>query len=241
MKTKNLVIATVLSVAAVPPAIADMVTFKSTGVIDNSAEYSFNEDGIGLFGPAGGSLLGAKFTLTTSFDTDKNRSNGVYEWYASSSGSAPLDIVITINGRTHSYHVRTDAYLNATVYGALSAIGRGSDDLRFYGGGIDSAGWYVGAAHNAMSYSIPFMGPTANFGTKAYLDAKMADYKSSGFSVRGADGIYTRFQSFNLASMEINPSPVDVPEPSTLALLAAAALSFLLATPNLLWKASNYD
>lgn len=236
MNCIGLIAATALSVVSISPASAEIVTFRSSGVIAQTAEYSFGEDGIGLFGPSGSSLLGAKFILDTTFDTTNRRVN-TYDWYEQLSDTVPFDVSITINNRTYSYHVGSPVITLATVFGTLSAIGRGSDDIRFEGAGRDAEGRFVSAAHGVSTYATPFIGAPATFGATASLIPGAADYARSHFSVYGPDGIATRFQTFTLSAMELNPAPINVPEPSTLALWIAAATGLVLAQPKLFRKA----
>jgi hypothetical protein len=211
------------------------VTFRSSGVIAQTAEYSFGEDGIGLFGAPGGSLLGASYILETTFDTT-NRHVNTYEWYETLSDTVPFDVRLTINDRQYSYRVESPVMSLATVYGGLSALGRGSDYMSFQAAGRDAAGRFVSASHYVNTYTTPFVGANATFDATASLTPAAADRAASSFSVYGSDGIATRFQTFTLSAMEINSAPVSVPEPDTLALWGAAVLSFMLVPTRLLRK-----
>lgn len=234
MNIIGLIAAAMLSIVTMSSASADVITFRSSGVIAQTAEYSFGEDGIGLFGPSGSSLLGASFILETTFNTANRRIN-TYDWYEQLSDTVPFDVSITINGRTYSYHIVSPVMTLATVYGALSAIGRGSDSISVYGAGRDAAGRFISARHYVNTYSTPFIGAVATLNAIASFTPETTDYASSHFSVYGPDSIIaTRFQTFTLSTIEINPAPINVPEPSALALWVVAAIGLILARQKLI-------
>ncbi len=240
MKCIGLFATAVVSLVFTSHAFAEIVTFRSSGLIAQTAEYSFGEDGIGLFGAPGSSLLGANFILETTFDTT-NRHIITSDFSESLSDTVPFNVRIMINDRQYSYRVDAPVISLAHVFGGLSELGRGADTLSFQASGRDSASRFVSVSHYVNSYVTPFIGPNATFNTTASFVPAAYDSASSSFSIYGPDGVATRFQTFTLSKIEINPSPARVPEPDTLTLWGAAIFSFAVARKQLKRRANGRE
>jgi hypothetical protein len=218
-------LALLIAYTASIPALADVVTIRSVGVIAATAEYSFGEDQLGLFGVRGGSLLGKNFVLTSSFDTENVSNLETFDWYSHAWGLGRFDTSITIEGRTFSYQIDAPVIFNSVIWGALSALGRSDDWLEFQGGGPIEGG-FVNVSQYVRTETTPFIGLEPTFNTKAYLTLGPDDQNRAHWGFYTPDGA-TRFQTFSVTSMEINPSPASVPEPGSVT-LSLAGFGFLL-------------
>lgn len=218
-----------IAISTSVPAFAELVTFRSAGVITGTGEDTFGEDQLGLFGTPGESLIGKSFVLTSSFDTANLNSVGSHEWYSLAQGfGTAFDTSITIGSRTISYHVEKSVIFSSMVVGMFSAIGQGYDFLVFESSGSVSGG-FLNVSQTVQSGRTAFIGLLPTFATKAFLAPSTGDYARSHWSFGSTQGI-TRFQTLSVLSMEINPSPVPVPvpEPGSLNLLLAG-LGLLMA------------
>ena len=196
-----------LSAVATRPALARMYYVTYTGMASGVDTY-------GVFGAAGATLSNAAFTSIytydpTQFGTAINRSNGVQESITGGSefGFGYTDPIlsasVTINGQTYS---------QASSYFGREAIG----------GGYMESDAFSSPSNALVDYGEPVGTPTPS------LTAVQS------FGIFNSTGrFYYNGEYITLTDTQVavtnGPSLSDVPEPTSLALLAGAAAVFAAA------------
>lgn len=226
LKRTIVAVVTLLTGFVVVPASATVFSYSSSSVIDNGNGY----DGLGLFGSAGASLVGATYTLTTTFDTDGNSytvDNGYNENW--STGAAPFHFSLKVNGITYSGASFGITASEGIIANTLSATNTNFDWAITNDYSYDTSGNFLWITQQIQSYTDPFVGQSRNFGeSRSYssiADATSSDY----FSFSNSHGITFLNTSGHTALIQINGGPdqsANVPEPESIVLFGIGMLGF---------------
>jgi hypothetical protein len=152
MKSKTAIAALAATLSMCLPAQADLVTITATGTVADSIIGAF--DGIGLFGPTGGSLTGAAWTSTVVFDTSLAPViTGVDSQYTSGGQENPLrsplgdtspavSANLTINGHTYNFPTAyySDLGISNNSFGLFVMMGANGGGLLI---SVSTVNWHL--------------------------------------------------------------------------------------------------
>jgi len=234
----------VVATAALVPLQAQAWTIKVTGTLfDLPDGSSASTDGFGLFGPANTALAGDSYTETITTDPFLNSTiqcataTCLGTTGASGPGlsAAPYTLTVTVNGISFVHDELTPSFNSALLMNSLSAqdpTDPAPYDLlsQSVASGDCSGGLCLFTSVQALSSLNPFI-PALDFNQTLTV--------AGGFNY--AEGSYTTFGLSDVQSaqetdfygtidtLSVTPK-ADVPEPGSLALLAAglAAIAFVL-------------
>lgn len=205
---------------------AAVLSYASSSVINNGNGY----DGLGIFGAPGASLVGATYTLTTSFDTDANsysQDNGYNNNW--SVGNAPFDFSLTVNGVTYSGKSFGTTSSEASITNSLS-LGLGSNDrISTQEYSYDAGGNFLWISQWINSSTDAFIGLSRDFGMRLLHPSITDDESYDYFSISSPYGITYFNNNSHTSLVAINSlpnQPANVPEPETVALLGIGLLGF---------------
>jgi hypothetical protein len=214
--------AAALGLASAGTASASVMQYTATSTVAQGS------DGLGLFGPASGSLAGKSIVLSIRFDTALNNFNNAVV----SSGAAPASLRVSVDGVDYLSTVLPASGVQCTFANALNAYGADAP----YNWGVDqfSAGTQ-GAAANGLQVDAHFDMQTRdpNFVTGAttlfdILGTSSLVSLSLSLDVTGANGTTHLNAQGNLGAFGVeqiaDSSAAAVPEPASLTLLGIGVL-----------------
>ena len=215
--------ALLLSAACLSPAMASVMTARSTGVITGVFRNDHEWFGAGL-------AVGASYSMTTSFDYSglsfQDRSPAGF--YHQVAGNTPWTATITMNGVTRT--LAKTGYASAFIGNSTSRNAGGLDEIYASLSSWDGES-SINMMHRVASNTDPFIGPVADLGIEQSMTVKPEDlsagYTWSNFtwydSSQQATNIWTKVYTFSVNVDE----DASVPEPGSLLLFGIGAVGAL--------------
>ncbi len=237
----------VVAAAIVAPMQADAWTIDVTGVIFDDTNINTGPgsgDGLGLFGPASGSLLGDPYSL--SITTDPYLNSGVAcatstclgtIGSAPDSSAAPYKLILTVGGVSFVHDEPAPSSNMALLVNSLSVGDPANSspyDLLYQhvassACGASAGGACVSADIDAIGLTTPFVS-RLDFNQSMTVAGGFNYFETTSYAAFDAfDGSQGQETAFRGTIDRLSVTSVAVPEPGTLALLGGGLASIVFA------------